>query len=135
MILTRAEGRLLVARRRRGAAWLACCAALALPACGGPEPAVSVAPPLEPPPPAPGSLTEEQVLELSRSSSGPEEAIRRIDSRPLAFPLDQEHLDGLGRAGIDPDVLDYLRRRARIDWETLRGDIPDPGPRDPGPGD
>lgn len=119
-----------MARSRRGAAWLAWCAAFALPACGGPEPAVSVAPPLEPPPPAPGSLTEEQVLELSRSSSEPEEAIRRIDSRPLAFPLDAAHLDALGREGIDPDVLDYLRRRARIDWETLRGDIPNSGPGD-----
>ena len=98
--------------------------------CGDPEPrpVTGVAPRLEPPPAAAGALTREQVLETARQAPDAADAIRAIDARPLAFPLDQENLDALGREGIDPDVLDYLRRRARIDWESLRGDIPDPPP-------
>lgn len=96
-----------------------------LAGCGSTEPrTVSVAPPLAPPPADPDALNEEQVLELSRRAVDPEDAIRRIDSRPLSFPLDQAHLSALGAQGLDPDVLEYLERRARIDWAALRGDIP-----------
>lgn len=115
--------------------WTTCTCALAwaglgLTGCAEPDPtpAPGVAPRLEPPPPKPGALSEARVLELSSRAQDAADAIRLIDARPLAFPLDQEHLDRLGAAGIDPDVLDYLRRRARVDWESLRGDIPDPPP-------
>jgi hypothetical protein len=87
-----------------------------------------VAPRLEPPPPGPDALSEAQVLEIARQAPDAADAIREIDLRPLAFPLDPEHLDALGREGIDPDVLEYLRRRAKVDWESLRGDIPEPDP-------
>lgn len=108
------------------ARWVGWALAAFLAACGTPEPrTVKVAPALAPPPAGAEALSQEEVLDLSRRARDPEDAIKRIDARPLAFPLDEAHLSALGAEGIDPDVLDYLKRRSQVDWEALRGDIPD----------
>jgi len=54
-------------------------------------------------------------------------AIVYLDRYPFDFELSEE-LDWLKTQDLAPEVIDYLEKRARVDWEALRGDIdPDQG--------
>jgi len=86
------------------------------------------------PPPAAGAvgIDREQAVQLAEELTrveGPERAIRELDQRPFAFDLDPAALDWFEERGLHRQVLDYLRKRARVDWRSLRGDIDPTGPR------
>jgi hypothetical protein len=85
--------------------------------------AVSTAPRLEPPPAREDRLDRERVLALARAPEGPAQAIEVLDRHAFAFELDAESLRWFGEQGVDPQVHDYLRKRSRVDWEALRGDL------------
>ena len=74
----------------------------------------------------PSPLTEDEVLRIARAGSEAS-AIARLDRHPFSFELDDAGLARLSTAGLRPNVLDYLRKRALIDWETLH-DLPEPSP-------
>jgi hypothetical protein len=81
------------------------------------------APGLEPPPARPGeALTREQALEIARGEDL-ELAIRLLDERRFAFVLDAAAIGWFERGGATPEAVDYLRKRCRVDWEGLRGDV------------
>lgn len=91
---------------------------------------VSVAPELAPPPvDGERRLTRKAVLAMAQGKGDPEEIVARLDQQPFDFDLDAAALHWFGQQGIPPDVLDYLRKRSRIDWEAQRGDIPPPPAR------
>lgn len=69
----------------------------------------------------PSALSFEQTVHLTQSSS-PEEAIVTLDRHPLEFPLTAENFSRLEQAQVHPDVLDYLQKRASIDWNSLHAD-------------
>ncbi len=50
-------------------------------------------------------------------------AIALLDRHPFTFPLDEAALAWFRAAEVAPPVLDYLSKRARVDWEALRGDV------------
>ncbi|MCO5169766.1 MAG: hypothetical protein M9894_25800 [Planctomycetes bacterium] len=87
-----------------------------------------VAPRLDPPPARRGALEREDVLALARSHADPADAIAALDVRRFGFPLDDDALDWFGQQGVDPAVMDYLVKRARVDWDALRGDVDPDGP-------
>lgn len=93
----------------------------------GPAPR-AVAPPYQPPPAAAEPIDRAELLELARAHP-PDEVIAKVDRHPLAFALDEGALSELEGQGLPAEVLDYLRKRARVDWESLRGEV-DPE-RDP----
>jgi len=106
---------------------------IACAAPGEPEPApgpppAAVAPAYNPPPAATEALDPAQLLELAESLP-PDEVISKVDRHPLAFELDEAALAELRAEGLPTEVLDYLRKRSRIDWGALRGEV-DPE-RDP----
>lgn len=79
------------------------------------------APDLDPPPARAERLTRAQVLALGQRGE-PEEAIEELDRYPFGFDL-RAALPELERAALPPAVLDYLRKRSRVDWEALRGEV------------
>ena len=89
-----------------------------------PPPEQVVAPRLAPPPSNERPLQRTDVAARGREGS-PEQAIRSLDRHPFAFPLDRENLAWLEAQDLPPGVLDYLRKRALVDWESLRGDLPE----------
>jgi hypothetical protein len=89
-----------------------------------PTPETAEAPRLAPPPAEGDAIGREEVVRLARAHAEPDDAIRALDARRFAFALDDAALTWLGRQGLEPQVLDYLNKRAKVDWEALRGDIP-----------
>jgi hypothetical protein len=83
---------------------------------------VGRAPALEPPPAGEIGLTREQALLVARSDDS-EQAIRVLDRQRFAFVLDGPTLGWFEREGATPAALDYLRKRAKVNWEGLRGDV------------
>ena len=73
-------------------------------------------------------MSETEVLELAKREEDPESAIRLLEPRPLGFELDSACLERLEGQGLDRDVLDYLKKRAKLDWASLRGDVNPEGP-------
>jgi hypothetical protein len=108
---------------------------LVVAGCAGGEdldaPTVVVVPPDLAPPPAyeDHSLTREEALKIAHGADDPGDSIRELDSRPLDFELTEEALVWFGEQGIEPEVLDYLRKRSKVDWPSLRGDVDPSGPR------
>tara|TARA_R110002072_G_scaffold65971_4_gene163091 strand:+ start:936 stop:1235 length:300 start_codon:yes stop_codon:yes gene_type:complete len=89
-------------------------------------PASSRAPALDPPPAAERRLDREEVVREARKRA-PGPAIAYLDRYPFDFELSSE-LSWLRTQEMAPEVVDYLEKRARVDWEALRGDIdPDQG--------
>lgn len=82
-----------------------------------------VAPRLTPPPAKQGALDREAALELARGHADPADAIAALDAHRFAFELDEAAITWFGERGVEPEVLDYLRKRSMVDWESLRGDI------------
>lgn len=108
---------------------LAVALAVALAGCVETEPeptVVVVAPTLAPPPSSRIRLSREQALEIAQGSDDPADAIEILDSRPFGFDLDESAIGWFGAQGVAPAVMDYLRKRSKVDWEALRGDV-DPG--------
>lgn len=108
----------------------------ALPGCDSaehdpdrPDGVVLVAPRLDPPPARDGALERDAALRLARRQPDPADAIAELDARRFAFALDDATLAWFGQQGVDPAVLDYLKKRAMIDWESLRGDVDPDGPQ------
>ena len=102
---------------------LAALALLFLAGCTAPRPP-GRAPALEPPPlRSSAPLSREDVLRLVAEAEDPERAIQTLDERRFEFALDAATVEWFKNQGIPPEVLDYLRKRARIDWEGLRGDV------------
>lgn len=98
--------------------------------CASPPPAR--APGYEPPPARARALTRDEVWAEVQASPGAEQAIARLDLFPFAFELGPE-LPWFEAQGLPATVLDYLRKRSRIDWASLRGDVdPDGGDLDEG---
>ena len=101
----------------------------ALCACAAPEepapepgpPERSVAPPYRPPPAAEEAIERPELIALA-GAHPPEEVISRVARHPLAFELDERTLREL-EAELPAEVMDYLRKRARVDWESLRGEV------------
>jgi len=85
------------------------------------------APDLAPPPAREGALTREQALELARTLP-PERAIRALDERRFGFVLDDGTIGWFEKQGAAEEVVDYLRKRRKVDWEGLRGDVDPTGP-------
>ena len=103
--------------------------ALGLTGCAGPEPGVVVvAPPLAPPPSENKRLSRERVVAIAQKANDPGDAIATLDTRPFAFELDAPTLEWLAGQGLSPQVLDYLHKRSRIDWDSMRGDVDPSGP-------
>ena len=103
-----------------------CCAALA--GCAEPDERAS-APHLAPPPArAEAPLTKSDALEIIAHARDADHAVKSLDLHRLAFSLDGTTIDWFKENGAAPEVIDYLKKRARIDWDGLRGDI---DPRSP----
>jgi hypothetical protein len=108
---------------------------LGLAGCGGDEdldhPTVVVVPPALAPPPAYSdrALSREAALAVASEADDPGDAIRTLDAHPLDFQLTPEVLTWFGEQGLDPAVLDYLRKRSKVDWSALRGDVDPETPR------
>lgn len=66
-------------------------------------------------------LTREQVLQLA-TLKDPQDAIAEIDRHPLSFALDNASLAWFEDRVVPPEVADYLRKRAQVDWSQVRGD-------------
>jgi hypothetical protein len=85
---------------------------------------VPTAPDLAPPPlrgePA---LSRDEVLSLAKTSAEPEDAIRTLDDRRLGFALDPVTIEWFRSQEAPTEVVDYLRKRAQVPWERLRGDV------------
>jgi hypothetical protein len=98
---------------------------------GGPAPdgVEVVAPRLDPPPPRGDALDRPGVLRVAQGHVDPADAIVELDTRRFAFALDDPAIEWFGQQGVDPQVLDYLRKRAAIDWDALRGDVDPDGPQ------
>ncbi|MGE0713400.1 MAG: hypothetical protein AB7N76_36100 [Planctomycetota bacterium] len=111
---------------------LAGCVGCAAPRAEEQPPPHAVAPPLEPPPAREGALDRDQVAARGRQGS-PDEAIAELDRHAFGFPLDAAALAWLEGQELPPAVLDYLRKRSKVDWGSLRGDV-DPDRPPPGPG-
>lgn len=80
-------------------------------------------------PAADSPLTREQVLSLANGRDT-QDAIAEIDRHPLAFPLDGSNLAWFEDRLIPPEVVDYLKKRAQVDWSAMRPEPPralDPG--------
>lgn len=91
---------------------------------------VLVSPTLAPPPAySDRSLSREAVQKLAESADDPADAIRELDDHPFDFELTDDALTWFGEAGLDPAILDYLRKRSKIDWSSLRGDVDPETPR------
>lgn len=111
------------------------CLCFCLAGCGGDEdldhPSAGVVSPALAPPPAhsDSSLTQEAVLETARGADDPGEGIRTLDAHPFDFKLTDDVLTWFGEQGLDPAVLDYLWKRSRVDWSSLRGDVDPETPR------
>jgi hypothetical protein len=88
-----------------------------------------VAPRLAPPPPRDDELDREGALRIALRHTDPADAIVELDSRRFRFALDDPTLAWFGEQGVEPQVLDYLSKRAHVDWESLRGDVDPDGPR------
>lgn len=84
----------------------------------GPAPALDP-PPLRGDPP----LSREEVLALVRKAAEPEDAIRELDDRRLGFALDPSAIEWFRVHDAPDEVLDYLKKRAQVPWERLRGDV------------
>jgi hypothetical protein len=92
------------------ATWAAC--------ASGPE---ARAPGYDPPPAAERRLDRAEVLSEATSRE-PDGAIAFLDRHPFDFDLENE-LGWFTEQGLAPEVLDYLSKRSRVDWESLRGDV------------
>jgi hypothetical protein len=104
------------------------CALLAmLLGCASPPRETGRAPDLAPPPAREGALSKEDALALSRSLP-PERAIRALDEKRFGFVLDDAMIGWFQREGSPEEVVDYLRKRRRVNWEGLRGDVDPSGP-------
>ncbi|MBL4848693.1 MAG: hypothetical protein JKY65_24490 [Planctomycetes bacterium] len=66
-------------------------------------------------------LDRDEVLSEAASRE-PDDAIAFLDRYPFDFDLEQE-LEWFRTQEMASEVLDYLSKRARIDWESLRGDV------------
>ena len=78
---------------------------------------------LEPPPARSGTpLSREAALSIAKQPD-PELAIESLDEQRIGFALDAPTLEWFRQQGAPSEVLDYLSKRARVDWEGLRGDI------------
>ncbi|MCW8139039.1 MAG: hypothetical protein KIT58_09065 [Planctomycetota bacterium] len=92
------------------------------------HPEVVVAPRLAPPPARGGALDRDEALAVAQAHPDPADAIAALDTRRFDFALDAEALAWFGQQGLDPAVMDYLEKRARVDWDALRGDVDPEGP-------
>jgi len=78
---------------------------------------------LEPPPARGGApLTKDEALALAKDPDI-DHAIEELDAHRLAFVLDAPTIAWFEKEGAAVEVSDYLSKRARVDWEGLRGDI------------
>ena len=66
----------------------------------------------------------------AQAKQDPEEVIADLDLYPFAFDLEAE-LPWFEEQGLRPPVLDYLRKRSRVDWGSLRGDVDPEGGEPP----
>jgi hypothetical protein len=99
------------------------CLLVALAGCAGPAP-TGTAPDLEPPPASSEPpLSRAEVLEVVKGSPDNEQAIRTLDARRFAFALDAATVEWFRDQGVPTEIADYLEKRARVDWDGLRGDI------------
>ena len=97
--------------------------ALALVGCAEYPREVGRAPDLEPPPARDGTpLTRAQAFEIARDADL-DEAIQRLDGSRFGFVLDAPTIEWFQRQGAPEEVVDYLKKRRRVDWAQLRGDI------------
>jgi hypothetical protein len=64
------------------------------------------------------TLTKEQVLAIA-TSQDPAEAIAEVDRHPFAFKLTNENLGWFEDRLAPPEFLDYLKKRAAVDWDRL----------------
>lgn len=88
------------------AAALVCVALLC--GCAGPE--------RRPPP------TLEEVVEMSRAGTAPEEIVRTLQETRAVYPLTGSQIVWLHRDGVDDSVLDYLQNAwvDEIRWDARR---------------
>jgi hypothetical protein len=88
--------------------------------------------PTPPPPEKPSvrsagqPLTRDEVLEVATIHDA-QDAIDEIDRHPLSFPLDEENLAWFESRFAPPELVDYLRKRAEVDWTELHGTRDAPG--------
>jgi len=90
---------------------------------------VVVPPALEPPPADEEELDRFQVLAAAQGSEDPADVIALLDASPFSFELDAEAVAWFGEQGVPPEVLDYLGKRSKVDWSSLRGDVDPNTPR------
>jgi hypothetical protein len=62
-------------------------------------------------------LTAEEVIDLSRQGKTPDEVRRRIDQSGTVYILDAKDILRLSEEGVDPDVIEHMRRTRELDLE------------------
>src|SRR5262245_18717810 len=94
-----------------------------LPGCVTQTRMIGQAPGLEPPPARSGEgITREQALAITREDDS-ERAIQRLDAARFSFGLDAGTAGWFEREATPAEVVDYLKKPRRVDWEGLRGDV------------
>lgn len=77
--------------------------------------------------PSTTSLSREQVLAIANKQD-PQDAIAEIDRHPLGFPLTNQNIGWFEDRVTPPELVDYLRKRAAVDWQALNTPAPSPSP-------
>jgi len=71
------------------------------------------------------ALSKEQVLGIANGQDT-QEAIAEIDRHPLAFKLTNENIGWFEDRVAPPELVDYLKKRSAVDWDTLSRSTPAP---------
>lgn len=62
-------------------------------------------------------LTADEVIRLSQQGLPPEEIIHRIDQSGTVYLLDAQDILQLGERGVEPDVIEHMRRTRERELE------------------
>jgi len=87
-----------------------------------PRPAMNYAASEQVRPARPEPLTKESVLRIATTARDAQEAIYVIDQHPFAFPLDDKAIQWFEDRAAPPELIDYLRKRAQVNWDQLRAE-------------
>jgi hypothetical protein len=99
--------------------------ALGLVGCASPQrQEIRSAPDLAPPPlRGDPPVSREEALRILDESPDVESGILALDNRRLGFALDAGTIEWFRAHGAPSEAVDYLRKRAAVPWEGLRGDV------------
>ncbi|MDF1661423.1 MAG: hypothetical protein P1V97_06605 [Planctomycetota bacterium] len=67
------------------------------------------------------ALSQDEVVAMAKEANG-RDAIARLDSHPFNFELTDARLAELEANELSENVMDYLEKRAAIDWDQLHAE-------------